>query len=48
MTTLTSAAIKEFVEIAHGDLLKLQRLLAEKPKLLTQPNCGETAFGAAC
>ena len=48
MTTLTSAAIKEFVETAHGDLPKLQRLLAKKPELLTQPNGSETAFGAPC
>ena len=48
MTTTNKADIKEFVETAHGDLPKLQRLLADKPELLTQPNGSETALGAAC
>ena len=48
MTTPTKAEIKKIVETAHGDLPKLQRLLAEKPELLTLPNGNETALGAAC
>lgn len=48
MTTPTKAEIKEFVETAHGDLPKLQRLLLAKPELLTLPNGNETALGAAC
>ena len=48
MTTISKAEIKEFVEAAHGDLPKLQRLLAAKPGLLTLPNGSETALGAAC
>lgn len=36
------------METAHGDLPKLQRLLAKKPELLTQADGSETAFGAAC
>ncbi len=48
MPAVTKAEIKEFVEAAHGDLPKVQRLLAAKPELLTQPNGNETAFGAAC
>jgi hypothetical protein len=48
MSTITKADVKEFVETAHGDLTKLQRLLAEKPRLLTEPNGNETALGAAC
>ena len=48
MVTLTKAAIKEFVETAHGGLPKLQCLLAEKLERLAQPNGSETAFGAAC
>ena len=48
MTTPTKADIKDFVEAAHGDLPKLQRLLAEKPNLLLMPNGNETALGAAC
>lgn len=42
------AEIKEFVEAAHGDLPKVQRLLAENPELLNMPNGNETALGAAC
>ncbi len=48
MTTPTKAEVKEFVEAAHGDLPKLQRMLAEKPDLLLMPNGNETALGAAC
>ena len=48
MATPTKAEVKEFVEAAHGDLSKLQRLLAGNPKLLLMPNGNETALGAAC
>jgi hypothetical protein len=48
MPNVTQAEIKEFVEAAHGDLPKVQRLLVAKPELLTQPNGNETALGAAC
>ncbi len=48
MATPTKAEVKEFVEAAHGDLPKLQRMLAEKPELLLMPNGNETALGAAC
>ncbi len=48
METPTKAEVKEFVEAAHGDLPKLQRMLADKPGLLLMPNGNETALGAAC
>ena len=48
MTAPTKAEVKEFVEAAHGDLPKLQRMLAQKPDLLLIPNGNETALGAAC
>lgn len=48
MTAPTKAEVTEFVEAAHGDLPKLQRMLAEKPDLLLMPNGHETALGAAC
>ena len=48
MITPTKAEVREFVEAAHGDLPKLQRMLAEKPELLLMPNGNETALGAAC
>ena len=48
MLNITKAQIKEFVEAAHGDLPKVQQLLAATPELLTQPNGNETALGAAC
>ena len=48
MTTPTRAEVKEFVEAAHGDLPKLQRMLVEKSGLLLMPNGNETALGAAC
>ncbi len=46
--TITKAEVKDFVEAAHGDLPKVQRLLAENPQLLNMPNGNETALGAAC
>ena len=48
MAAPTKAEVKEFVEAAHGDLPKLQRLLAGNPELLLMPNGNETALGAAC
>ena len=48
MAAPTKAEVKEFVEAAHGDLPKLQRLLAQTPELLLLPNGNETALGAAC
>jgi len=48
MATPTKAEVKEFVEAAHGDLPKLQRMLAEKPELLLLASGNETALGAAC
>lgn len=48
MTTPTKAEVKEFVEAAHGDLPKIQRMLAQQPGLLLMPNGNETALGAAC
>ncbi len=48
MATPTKAEVKEFVEAAHGDLPKLQRMLARNPGLLLMPNGNETALGAAC
>ena len=48
MESPTKAEVKEFVEAAHGDLPKLQRMLAEKSDLLLMPNGNETALGAAC
>ena len=48
MAAVTKAEVRDFVEAAHGDLPKLQRMLAEKPDLLLMPNGNETALGAAC
>ena len=48
MAAPTKAEVKEFVEAAHGDLPKLQRMLAAQPELLFLPNGNETALGAAC
>lgn len=48
MTKITKAEIKEFVEAAHGNLEKVQRMLAERPELLHLPHGSETALGAAC
>ncbi len=48
MENLTKADVKEFVEAAHGDLQKVQQLLAVRPELLEMPNGNETALGAAC
>jgi len=48
MAAITKADVKDFVEAAHGDLPKLQRMLAEQPDLLLMPNGNETALGAAC
>lgn len=45
---ITKNDIKAFVDAAHGDLEKVQQLLAEKPLLLNMPNGNETAMGAAC
>jgi len=46
--SITKAEVKDFVEAAHGDLAKVQRLLAGNPQLLNMPNGNETALGAAC
>jgi len=48
MAVPTKAEVKEFVEAAHGDLPKLQQMLAAQPELLLLPNGNETALGAAC
>ena len=48
MTAPTKADVKEFVEAAHGDLPKLQQMLAKRPDLLVMPSGNETALGAAC
>jgi hypothetical protein len=48
MAQPTKAAIKEFVEAAHGDLPKVRQLLEAQPELLKLPNGSETALGAAC
>lgn len=48
MAEPSKAQVKDFVEAAHGDLPKVQRLLAENPQLLSTPNGNETALGAAC
>jgi len=45
---IAKAEVKDFVEAAHGDLVKAQRILAENPQLLNMPNGNETALGAAC
>jgi hypothetical protein len=45
---ITKADIKAFVEAAHGDLPKVQQMLADQPELLPLPNGNETALGAAC
>ena len=45
---MTKAETKDFVEAAHGDLPKVQRLLLGNPQLLNLPNGNETALGAAC
>lgn len=45
---ITKNDIKEFVYAAHGNLAKVQAMLAEKPGLLNLPNGNETAMGAAC
>lgn len=45
---VTKAEVKDFVEAAHADLPKVQRLLAGNPQLLNMPNGNETALGAAC
>ena len=48
MSAPTKAEVKAFVEAAHGDLPKIQQMLAENPELLLLPNGNETALGAAC
>ncbi len=48
MTIPTRVQVKDFVEAAHGDLPKVQQMLAEEPQLLGLPNGNETALGAAC
>ena len=48
MTSVTKAEVKDFVEAAHGDLAKVQQMLADRPELLDMPNGNETALGAAC
>jgi len=48
MPNTTKADIKDFVEAAHGNLAKVQELLAANPDLLNLPNGNETALGAAC
>ena len=48
MADVTKAEVKAFVETAHGDLAKVQQMLADRPELLNRPNGSETALGAAC
>ena len=48
MADVTKAEVKTFVETAHGDLAKVQQMLADRPELLNRPNGSETALGAAC
>lgn len=48
MANPSKAQVKDFVEAAHGDLPKVQRMLEEEPQLLEMPNGSETALGAAC
>lgn len=48
MANIAKADVKDFVEAAHGDLLKVQQMLAIMPELLDMPNGIETALGAAC
>lgn len=45
---ITKAEVKDFVEAAHGDLIKVQQMLEHEPQLLNIPNGNETALGAAC
>lgn len=44
----SKAQIRDFVEAAHGDLLKVRQMLTSEPQLLEIPNGNETALGAAC
>ena len=48
MANPSKVQVKEFVEAAHGDLLKVQQMLAIEPLLLLLPSGNETALGAAC
>ncbi len=48
MAEPSKAQVKEFVEAAHGDLLKVQQMLTDEPLLLEMPSGNETALGAAC
>ena len=48
MADVTKAEVKDFVEAAHGDLARVQQMLADRPELLNLPNGSETALGAAC
>jgi len=48
LASVSKADVKEFVEAAHGDLAKVQKMLADRPELLNMPNGNETALGAAC
>ncbi len=48
MAAPTKAEVSKFVKAAHGDLPRIQQMLAAKPEILLLTNGNETALGAAC